>query len=325
VADITDAHCNQNGTGPLNGETLGDPFTEAQAPAAGGPAPQTEIEDANSTEPLPEAAAGRRLQAKEPLVALEAVQRSEVGLVRRRNEDACLILSSQSDGETPLLPFSLFIVADGMGGHHAGHIASRRAVRVVAAHTLSYILQPLLLERELARQVPVQDILVDAVQAANYEIFSPDPKREGGTTLTAALVLGRRLFLAHVGDSRAYLLHDGLLEQLTTDHSFVQRLQETGQLSPLEAAMHPQRNVLYRAVGQGGNLEVDTYTRNLPAEAKLLLCSDGLWGLVPRGVIRDTLLDDATSLAEKNDRLVEAALDAGGVDNITSLLVSCAS
>jgi protein phosphatase len=303
-----------------------DPFAESQEQPPIQTVTEGEEPDDNSTEPLRESCiSASPSEASGAPVRLLAVQRSEIGHVRSRNEDACLIFTSESRGQTPLLPFSLFIVADGMGGHYGGHIASRRAVRIVAAHTLSYILQPLLMERELARQVPVQDILVDAIQAANYEIFSPDPTLEGGTTVTAALVLGRRLFLAHVGDSRAYMLHDGLLEQLTTDHSYVQRLQETGQLSPLEAALHPQRNVLYRAVGQGHNLEVDTYTRNLPADGKLLLCSDGMWGLVPRHEIQTILMDDATSLAEKNDKLVQSALDAGGVDNVTSLLVSCTS
>jgi protein phosphatase len=151
-------------------------------------------------------------------------------------------------------------------------------------------------------------------------IYNPDPEKESGTTLTAALVFGRRLYLAHVGDSRAYILAEGKLEQVTTDHSYVRRLQEAGQLTAEEAASHPQRNVLYRAVGQGDELEIDISTRPLPKRGKLILCSDGLWGLVPEPLMQEILEQDA-SLQHMVDTLVDFAIQAGGHDNITGVLV----
>ncbi len=255
---------------------------------------------------------------------VQAVQRCHVGAVRLRNEDAALIYNSAAGGQFPLLPFGLYIVADGMGGHFAGHEASKRASRLVAAYVLQEIYLPLLQEKESADQKPVQEIMLEAVQQANQEIHNPNPYKDTGTTLTAAIILGRRLYLAHVGDSRAYLLRDHRLQLLTTDHSYVQRLQDAGQLTPEAAAAHPQRNVLYRAVGQGGELEADISTLALPGEGQLLLCSDGLWGVVPETILVEILDDAALSLEEKADQLVTQALHYGGHDNITAVVVAFA-
>lgn len=295
-------------------------------PAAAGPMPAADEQTISA--PLP--ALPEELPATTPLAApppsraprIHAVQRCHVGAVRPRNEDSALTFVGETGGQSPLLPFSMYIVADGMGGHFAGHDASRRVSRLVAAHLMQQIYLPLLREKDGVNQKPVQEIMLEAVQAANREIHNPDPFKETGTTLTAAVILGRRLYLAHVGDSRAYLLRDRALKLLTTDHSYVQRLQDAGQLTPEEAATHPQRNVLYRAVGQGGELEVDVSTSALPASGQLLLCSDGLWGLVAEDVITDVLEDAALSPDAKVDRLVELALRGGGHDNITAILVS---
>jgi protein phosphatase len=219
-----------------------------------------------------------------------------------------------------MLPFCLAIVADGMGGHKDGHEASRKTARIVARRVMEGVYLPLL-SGENAGTTPVHEILTEAVKEANSTIHNPDPEKDMGTTLTAALILGKRVYLAHVGDSHAYLLHDGNLELLTTDHSYVQRLMDAGQLTPEEAAVHPQRNVLYRAVGQGGDLEVDTYTRSLPREGKLLLCSDGLWGFVSQEQIVATL-DNGKSLSEQAEFLVEQALARGSNDNVTAVIVA---
>jgi protein phosphatase len=251
---------------------------------------------------------------------LRVGQRCHVGAVRNRNEDSCLTFVSETGGQEPLLPIGLFIVADGMGGHYAGHEASKTVSRLVARHVLAGIYTPLLEDPASAGREPIQEVMLRAVKAANEAIFNPNPEKEGGTTVTAALVLGRRLYLVHVGDSRGYLYTDGKLEQITTDHSYVQRLQEAGQLTAEEAAVHPQRNVLYRAVGQGDELEIDAFTRALPRVGKLLLCSDGLWGLVPEGQIKEILGSDA-SPQEMVESLVEMALQGGGHDNITGVLV----
>jgi len=158
------------------------------------------------------------------------------------------------------------------------------------------------------------------VQQANQALQRPEPDREMGTTLTAVLILGNRLFLVHVGDSRAYLVSEEKLGQITTDHSIVQALQDAGQLTPEQAAEHPNRNLVYRAL-IGDELEqVDTFTQALPGSGLVLLCSDGLWGLVSETEMAE-ILSQENSMQEKVDRLVNKALAAGGHDNITAILI----
>ena len=160
----------------------------------------------------------------------------------------------------------------------------------------------------------------DAVQIAHKTIYNPDPAKDGGTTLTVALLLDRELYLAHVGDSRAYWLVDGNLEAITNDHSLVQRLQDEGQLTAEEAEHYQYRNVLLRALGQEDELEIDTYKRQLPQKGKLLLCSDGLCGLVPDSRLQQ-IMNQSTSPHEIADQLIAAAIEAGGYDNITAVVV----
>jgi serine/threonine protein phosphatase PrpC len=219
------------------------------------------------------------------------------------------------------MPFGLYIVADGMGGHFAGHEASKNVSRMVAKHVMQRIYLPILASNGSGPLEPVQEVMLDAVQTANTTIHSPDPEKDSGTTLTAALILGRRLYLAHVGDSRAYLFDNDNLSLVTTDHSYVRRLQEAGQLTEEEAASHPHRNMLYMAVGQGGNLDVETFTQSLPGSGKLILCSDGLWGLVTEQMIKDALSREGSTLKMMADELVDLALKAGGYDNITIIIV----
>lgn len=263
---------------------------------------------------------GTPTAAFEPMMRF--AQRCHIGAVRARNEDASFSFISATGGQDPLIPFGLFVVADGMGGHQDGHMASRLASHVVGRKILSAIYLPLLNpSAEKGRQQPVQETIFEAVQEANLALHQGG--KESGTTLTAALILGRRLYLAHVGDSRAYLYTDERLEIITVDHSYVRRLQDVGQLTAEEAASHPHRNVLYRAVGQGAELEIDTFTRALPAEGKLVLCSDGLWGLVPDPMLQSILEEDIT-LQQMVDKTVELAIQAGGHDNITIILVDFA-
>ncbi|MCA9899011.1 MAG: serine/threonine-protein phosphatase [Ardenticatenaceae bacterium] len=250
---------------------------------------------------------------------LRAGMRCDVG-ARERNEDSCLVFSSEAGGHFSLMPFGLYIVADGMGGHTNGHVASRIASRVAAHYILSKIYMPLLQTVGPPTQVPIQEVLLDAAQAANTAVFEDDPDVDSGTTLTVALVLGRRLHVAHVGDSRLYLLADGKLEQITNDHSLVQRLQDVGTLTAEEATMYRYRNVLLRAVGQGEEVEVDTYMRLLPHNGKLLLCSDGLCGFVSDEMIQKILEKDS-SLPQMVDDLYETALASHSNDNVTAVVV----
>lgn len=261
-----------------------------------------------------------QVMQKPPVIS--AFQRCNIGFVRVRNEDSSYIFTADTGGEEPLMPFGLYIVADGMGGHFAGHEASKSVSRLVAKQVMQRIYMPILAGGgSSGPNEPIQEVILDAVQTANQTIHSPDPERDSGTTLTAALIFGRRLYIAHVGDSRAYLLENNNLKVVTTDHSYVRRLQEAGQLTEEEAASHPHRNMLYMAVGQGGNLDVETFTQSLPPSGKLMLCSDGLWGLVTEQMIKDILSRKDWTLQAMADELVELALKAGGYDNITIIIV----
>jgi protein phosphatase len=254
-----------------------------------------------------------------PETVLKVASRCHVGAIRERNEDSCLVLASEAGGHFPLLPFGLYIVADGMGGHKNGHTASKAASRVSALHIVRNIYMPLLQDEGMP-QTPVQEVLEDAALAAHTAIYDPDPDKDSGTTLSIALVLGRRLYVAHVGDSRVYLLTDGKLEAVTKDHSLVQRLQDVGQLTAEDASMYQYRHILLRALGQEEEVEIDTYMRLLPKSGSLLLCSDGLSGMVTDEQIQ-TVLSSEQSAEQKANELFELAMAAGGYDNITAIVV----
>ena len=246
---------------------------------------------------------------------------SDIGQIRNNNQDAvyAFFSSNVSAGGPP--DFGLFVVADGMGGHHDGEKASAITTRMVAKHVTTNFLLPLLNERiddDPNERPVVSEVLAEAVQKANQAVSDQIP--EGGTTVTAAAILGDLVHVAHVGDSRAYLITADGIEQITRDHSLVQRLIELDQLTAEEAAVHPQRNVLYRAIGQSENLEVDAVIRRLPPGSRLLLCSDGLWNQVDETALKEVVLS-ASSPQEACDRLITAANDRGGPDNITVVII----
>jgi len=244
---------------------------------------------------------------------------TDVGAVRRHNEDTAMVVAAAHDGDGSLPPFGLFVLADGMGGHRSGEVASSLASRVVAHRVVQRFYLPTLMSQERDTAQPaLNEVLIEAVREANTSVADHVPG--GGTTLTCALMVGSRAYVAHVGDSRAYVVTESGLDQITHDHSLVDRLVELGQLTEAEAADHPQKNVLYRAVGQSGVLEVDTYVRTVPEGGFLLLCSDGLWGLVSEDEIKDIILDAASPQAACK-KLVDAANRAGGRDNITAIIV----
>ena len=253
--------------------------------------------------------------------------RCESGAERARNEDSCLILTSEFGGHFSMPAVGLYVVADGMGGEREGHTASNAAARTFGEYVLTGLYLPLLRQQPEPREAVVLDTLERAVFAAHDAILRPEepapPGGHGGTTLTAALVLGRRLHVAHVGDSRVYLLAGGELRVLTEDHSLVRRLQDTGRLSAEDAENFQYRNVLLQAVGQEGALTADTFALDLPDIGKLLLCSDGLCGLVPLEKMTDILCGAGTP-QQMADCLYQAAMSAGGYDNITAIVVDFA-
>jgi serine/threonine protein phosphatase PrpC len=246
-------------------------------------------------------------------------QASDMGQVRNNNQDACLSIMATAElmGNPP--PIGFFVVADGMGGHRDGELASATAVQTLAKHILEEIVLPHVDGRErTADQKTIPEVLAEAMQAANEAVQAQIS--DGGTTATCAVVRGDLTYIAHVGDSRAYLITDDKLELITRDHSLVRRLQELGQLTSEEAEVHPQRNVLYRALGQSESLEVDAATRRLPPSSKLLLCSDGLWGVVGDEKMMEILKENEKP-QEACDKLVALANTLGGPDNITVVLM----
>lgn len=250
---------------------------------------------------------------------LEVGWATNVGEVRRHNEDAALVITAGYGSDDGTSAFGIFVLADGMGGQQAGEVASSLAARVVAYHIVRHFYLPTLIGHDYATGQPaLHEVLVDAVQAANNAVAERVPG--GGTTLTCALVLGARTYIAHVGDSRAYVVTEGGLNQITHDHSLVDRLVELGHLTRDEAAIHPQKNVLYRAVGQSGMLEVDTYVHTIPQGGRLLLCSDGLWSVVSETDMAH-IIAAAPSLQAACESLIAAANRAGGPDNVTVILV----
>ncbi len=240
------------------------------------------------------------------------------GIERSHNEDALLLLNGFTLGTTTHSDFGVFLVADGMGGHRAGEVASAVSIRTVARKITEHTVLQLLNGENDSDSDPLQDQLRKALEEANQAVVDTVPG--GGTTLTAAVLVGNQLTFGHVGDSRAYFIQDGKAEVITRDHSLVERLRELGQLTEEEAAVHPQRNVLYRAIGQGANLEVDVFSMPVPKGGYLLICSDGLWGVVPDPMMME-IIRSAPNPQVACDKLVQAANFAGGPDNISVVLI----
>jgi len=301
--------------GPAPAAANGDQRKLSQANDETDPLLEENLRGILGTRPLP------RLEtlSRKPGQRLVFGQFSDVGMVRGNNQDAlfALLASSASSDEMP--DFGVFIVADGMGGHNDGEKAASIATRIVAQHVVEQILGAMLTQHMDDPERPaITDILREAFQLANRAVATQIP--EGGTTVSMAAVIGDLAYIAHVGDSRVYQISDTGIEQITRDHSLVQRLIELDQLTPEEAAEHPQRNVLYRAIGQNETLEVDALTRRLPPHSRLLLCSDGLWNLVPEETIRE-ISAAHSSPQEVCERLVALANERGGPDNISVIVV----
>lgn len=243
-----------------------------------------------------------------------------LGKVRKQNEDTVFAMNARSLNPALQTSYGLFIVADGMGGHENGEVASSAAVGAAVGVLERQLFEPLRMNGSLPAAQEVQDVLNRAAESAQEAVLGSAPG--GGTTLSAALVLNRQLFWAHVGDSRIYLYSSRKgLETLTTDHTVVRRLVELGQISAEEAEKNPLRNQLFRALGQGDAFRVDLGQRELDLPCALLLCSDGLWGLVPEETLLKTLeKGQPAPLSAKN--LIDAANRAGGTDNISVIIAN---
>jgi serine/threonine protein phosphatase PrpC len=256
---------------------------------------------------------------------VQAALRSDVGQNRGDNQDSVFALTTllpSVTGDAPV-PFGFFAVADGMGGLAGGAEASRTAVNLVVERVLSELLLPAVRGQSgSGGQSTVAEILEAALVRAGQAIHQAARAAgaPSGTTFSGAVLLGRQLVTAHVGDSRIYLLGPDEFRLLTQDHSIVARLIAMGQFSPEDARNNPQRNVLYRSLGQAANVEVESATHSWRGYTHLLLCSDGLWDQVADAELAEILRaqGDIDSAA---DQLVRLANQRGGPDNISAIVV----
>ncbi len=241
------------------------------------------------------------------------------GIQREYNEDAVLKLELCISFEDKLQHVGIFAVADGMGGHLHGEIASKVAVNSLASTLLERLFLPQLAPPAPQPQNSFLGILKEAMLNAHQEVLHK--ASGGGTTLTCSLIVAKTLTIAHIGDSRAYYIgENGEVKLYTRDHSLVKRLVELGQISEVDAQTHPQRNVLYRALGQTDPIEADVFSLPLPSSGYLLLCSDGLWGVISEKVLAETVRQSPDP-QDACYRLTQLANEAGGPDNISVILV----
>jgi PPM family protein phosphatase len=286
------------------------------------PSNPIKTEDAANTAPLTEEQLQAIVSNHNPRFDLQQLVSScgqSVGKQRELNEDSLFALTSTMAGNSGNLPFGLYIVADGMGGHQFGEVASNAAIRSVAGYVLRKFHPYLFQVKPDTLEESFQEIMQAGVREAQRSIQKEAPG--SGTTLTAALVVGQQITVAHVGDSRAYFIHaDGRVEPITRDHSLVKRLEELGHITPEEAANYPHRNVLYRALGQGEILDADIFTLVFPQPGHLMICSDGLWNVVTEQDIV-VAINEAPNLQRACQNLVNTANAAGGPDNISVILV----
>lgn len=241
---------------------------------------------------------------------MTAVGKTDIGRLRSTNQDAyvCGRLSDK---------VIFAVVCDGMGGANGGNVASTVAIRTIASRiTDSY--------RKGMSMASMQNVLESAIAAANIEIYdraSADIDLRGmGTTLVMAVVMEQEVLIAHVGDSRAYMITaDHHIEQITRDHSMVQQMVERGQITPEEAKTHPRRNLITRALGVDVTVACDFTELHLSKGASLLMCTDGLTNMIePEEIAAIVRLSD---IKNAPDRLIAAANRAGGSDNITAVLI----
>lgn len=280
----------------------------------------TKISSASTTPLTPEQLAEIATQAQriEPSQLIVGIGRN-CGRQREKNEDAVFTHTSTIAAASTSLPFGVYVVADGMGGHKFGDKASEIAARTMGDHIISRLYSPLFGPQPNPPNEALQEIMKMGFFYAHENITKLTSS--GGTTLTAVLIIGTQMTIAHVGDSRAYgVFLDGRMQLLTRDHSLVKRLEELGQISPEEAAMHPQKSMLYRALGQGDAPEPDIFTASLPHPGYLLICSDGLWGVISEDDMFK-IISEAPNPPRACQNLIDAANAAGGPDNITVVLV----
>lgn len=239
-----------------------------------------------------------------------AIGKTDVGRVRAVNQDN-IFVSTQQVGCLP----NLFIVADGMGGEQAGDVASSMAINSFCGYINS-----------MEAGAEYLDSLISGVSAANDDIFnksnSSDEFGGMGTTFIGAVIVDGMIYAAHVGDSRLYAVTEKRIEQLTNDHSYVMEMVRSGQITYEEAENHPRKNIITRAVGTAGTVNVDGIIRPIARDAVYLLCSDGLSNMLSAEEIAGIVRDRSLTVEQRVDKLILRANENGGKDNISAVIVS---
>ena len=234
---------------------------------------------------------------------MEYAALTDVGMRRHNNEDSYIVNVSGND--------KIFIVADGMGGHNAGEIASLEACRI----TESFVLEG---------KGNIDDVLRDGVVKANRDIYvrscENDAMKGMGTTIDVCVIDGNKLHIAHVGDSRVYIVNKESIRRVTRDHSIVGMMLEEGSITEEEARVHPQRNYITRAVGSSANIEVDIICEEIHSGEWVLMCTDGLTNMIEREVLH-SVIKNSDSVDDAAEELVRRAKENGGDDNITVILL----
>lgn len=244
------------------------------------------------------------------VIILDIGMKTDAGRIRDNNQDAYYI---PLDGEEPL-----FIIADGMGGHKAGEIASNLAVEIISKNFNSDLNLGDFGEECIKKKI------FNSIDEANNKIYNKAKSEEKcsgmGTTVTLAYVTDKNLYIGHVGDSRAYVLSNNKLSQVTEDHSLVEELIKNGSISREEAKYHPQRNIITRAVGTGEKIDIDIIIIPKEETKLFLLCTDGLTNMLDDNEIEEFLIN-SKNVQRTCEDLVELSNDRGGYDNITVIAV----
>jgi serine/threonine protein phosphatase PrpC len=254
-------------------------------------------------------------------VVLRVGTKLDPGITRKlkQNEDHLLAVHGTHTHNADFRPYGLFVVADGMGGHANGHEASRLAVQ----HVRNSIIPTLLSNVDLD-SIHCKELLLEGIQHANLAIYQQNRQQgcDMGSTITAAILVGSMLTIANVGDSRTYSYSEGAgLKQVTRDHSMVARMVEKGIICADEIYTHPQRNQIYRCLGETASVQIDTFSLPYQSGDTLVLCSDGLWEMMRDVLIQDTLHNTLPDASLATEELVKAALIGGGKDNISVIVV----
>lgn len=244
---------------------------------------------------------------------MNAAGYTDVGIARSENQDA-IFVSSMRVGPVP----NLFIVADGMGGHNAGDVASKEAVKTMSSYVRDFP------AADFVKPPDYLDLLISAAKKANEHILTMSQKNFTmagmGTTLTACVIVNGTVIITHVGDSRAYAISDDGIIQLTTDHTYISELIQAGRVTQEEALTHPRRHVLTRVLGDVEHSGLDGLVIPLGSAKSVLLCSDGLTNMIDNDSIL-TIVNSTGNVAQRAQALIDEANNRGGDDNISAVLI----